>query len=184
MRILALLFLLISFSFIGIQAQTIEEQLKKFEKPNGYMVFYDKSKDKTSVVSPLVDLEESGKRKHPILSFRLYMRFAGKQPTGDVFYSLMFVTVGNEARFATNIEAIVKIGDEQIGLGIGEYKGGFKQTFGQSLFVESIIYNLSHDQLAQFGKASKIELRIGQQDGHLDESGFRVFRNFSSLLKK
>ena len=184
-----LLFLLL-ITPTALYGQTIESRVAKFEKPKGYKIQYDKFKDRTLILSPIVDLGDNNKWVDSALRWQAQIAFDGKEPTGEVSYFLIFLSDREEPNFINDRGAIALVGDERMVLKEESYETQFNSAgyllgtlIRRASYSEGLVYRITLEQLTKFSPATKIEFQVGNVEGFVNKDKLLIFKNFAGLLK-
>lgn len=177
------IFTLVLILAASIAAQTVPEQIAKFEKPKQYTVEYDKFKDKTSVYNNPIRIAQIKDNRFRITDLAIYgtFEFTGQTLTADASHLwLSFTASGADWMYLRDHHLIVLADGERIDGGDGNRSSDVLQY---SVF-ERLDYFFTRDDYAKIVNARNVAIQLGPTETVLNAKTLAVLRNVLTLATK
>lgn len=176
MKILVLLTLLL------FSPQTPQDQIKTFRNHNRFSVKYDKFKDETTIlVGPFFI---GGTKAYFISGSKLYLyaafSYPGQQRPASVkdFY-LLFESRSRDWKFLRTRDIYAVADGERFTLG----EASRDADVGRRSVSEDLAFTVPAEVFAKFGKAEKLEVKLGTLELRLKDEHIEAFRDLYSLSR-
>lgn len=134
---------------------------------------YDKFKDQTIVASETVRL---GKRNDGLSMAVKGLHKGEKLLTGDLHSYLVFWSSSPSWRFLNSRDLIFLADGERISLGKGSHSGDVSGSHYVHV-TETLIYNITREDLEKLAKAASVEMKLGYIETKLDVMDARGFKD-------